>query len=170
METAELIKHQHPVDEIHLVQNPALGAILLWEFVKGYKRQSLGKAPALPLLFIVLPILFSEVLRTTIGTTNPSSGLRLFVGKFAKKQEAILMLQRRMLMLRPTSLSSLTIAIDCGLLQLHYPTALVDCTIKRYPHRTRLKIKELVRLADKLGGWCGALTIQEVQAALRIGF
>lgn len=170
METAEFIEHQPPVDEIYLVQNPALGAILMWEFVKGYKRQSLGKPPTLPLLFIVLPILFSEVLRTTIGTTNPSSGLRVFIGKFSKKQEAILTLQRRMLMLRPTSLSSLTIAIDCGLLQLDYATALVDCTIKRYPHKTREKIRELGKLADKLGGWCGALTIQEVQAALRIGF
>ncbi|SPO55774.1 conserved protein of unknown function [Pseudomonas sp. JV551A1] len=170
METAELVTHQHPVDEIYLVQNPALGAILMWEFVKGYKRQSLGKPPALPLLFIVLPILLSEVLRTKIGTTNPSSGLRLFIGKFSKKQEAILTLQRRMLMLRPTSLSSLTIAIDCGLLQLDYTTALVDCTIKRYPHKNREKIRELGKFADKLGGWCGALTLQEVQAVLRIGF
>lgn len=170
METAELVKHQHLVDEIYLVQNPALGATLMWEFVRGYKRQSQGQAPALPLLFIVLPILFSEVLRTTISTTNPSSGLRLFTAKFSKKQEVILTLQRRMLMLRPTSLSSITIAIDCGLLKVDYATALVECTIKRYPHNTREKIRELGKLADKLGGWCGALTIQEVQAALRIGF
>ncbi|MBH3372430.1 three component ABC system middle component [Pseudomonas juntendi] len=170
METAELVTYQQPVDEIYLVQNPALGAILIWEFVKGYKRQSLGQGPAMPMLFIVLPILFNEVLRTTIGKTNPSSGLRLFIGKFSKKQEAILTLQRRMLMLRQTSLSALTIAIDCGLLELDHTTALVDCNLRRYPHKTREKIRELGKLADKLGGWCGALTLQEVQAALRIGF
>lgn len=171
METAELDTAQSCApDEIYLVQNPALGAVLMWEFVKGYKRQSAGQAPVLPLLFIVLPILLSEVLRTAIGKTFPSSGLRLFTAKFSKEQEVILALQRHMLMLRPTSLSSVSIAIECGLLELDPATAMVDYTLKRYPPRIGENIRELGKFADKLGGWCGSLTLQEVQAALRIGF
>ncbi|MFL9812883.1 hypothetical protein D7241_06465 [Stutzerimonas sp. VN223-3] len=170
METPEFTASARTYDEIYLVQNPALGAILQWEFVKGFKRQSANASTALPLLFIVLPILFSESLRTAIGKTNQSSGLRLFTAKFSKEQELLFAIQRRMLALRHTSLSSLRIALDSGLLTLDCATALVDCTYKRYPPNVPQTVRELGKHADKLGGWCGALSIQEVQAALRIGF
>jgi len=170
MESPEFSASARTSDEIYLVQNPALGAVLLWEFVKGFKRHSANVSPALPLLFIVLPIIFNEPLRTAIGKTNPSSGLRLFTAKFAKEQELLLAIQRTMLALRHTSLSSLRIALDSGLLALDCNTALVDCTYKRYPPHAPQAVRELGKHADKLGGWCGALSIQEVQAALRIGF
>ena len=171
MEPTELYGEAHrSLDEVYLVQNPALGAILIWEFVKGFVRQSAGRLPELPLLFIVLPIVFNETLRTAISGTNPSSGLRLFATKFSKDQEVLLALQRRMLILRPTSLSSLSIGLESGLLTLNVSTASVDCTTKRYPPKTRMAVRELGKHADKLGGWCGSLTLQEVQAALRIGF
>ncbi len=163
-------KANNSLDEVYLVQNPALGAILMWEFVKGFVRQSAGRLPELPLLFAVLPIVFNETLRTVMSGTNPSSGLRLFASKFSRDQEVLLTLQRRMLMLRPTSLSSLSIALECGLLTLNVTSASVDCTTKRYPSTTPLAVRELGKHADKLGGWCGSLTLQEVQAALRIGF
>ncbi|MCH7420502.1 three component ABC system middle component [Pseudomonas mosselii] len=157
-------------DEIYLVQNPALGAVLLWEFVKGYKRQGSGVGPTLPLLFVVLPIIFSEPLRTVIGKTNASSGLRLFTAKFAKEQELLLSLQRRMLALRQTSFSSASIALGSGLLTIDYATAVVDFRTKRYPAKVSDALRDLGKHAEKLGGWCGSLSIQEVQTALRIGF
>ncbi|MEX5687910.1 three component ABC system middle component [Pseudomonas silesiensis] len=171
MEPTELYgEAQRSLDEVYLVQNPALGAILMWEFVKGFIRQSAGHLPELPLLFIVLPIVFNETLRAAMAGTNPSSGLRLFTAKFSKDQEVLLALQRQMLMLRFTSLSSVSIGIESGLLTLDVASASVGCTTKRYPPKTRLAIRELGKHADKLGGWCGSLTLQEVQAALRIGF
>jgi len=171
MEPTELnTETQRSLDEVYLVQNPAVGAILMWEFVKGFTRQSAGKSPEMPLLFIVLPIVFNETLRTAMSGTKPSSGLRLFTAKFSKDQEVLLALQRRMLMLRPTSLSSFSIGIESGLLTLDVTTATVGCTIKQYPPKTQLSIRELGKHADKLGAWCGLLTLLEVQAALRIGF
>ena len=170
METPEFTTSARTDDEIYLVQNPALGAVLLWEFVKGFKRHSANASPALPLQFSVLHIMFREQLRTAIGKNNPSSGLRLFAAKFSKEQELLCAIQRRMLALRHTSLSSLRIALDSGLLTLDCATALVGCTYKRYPPNVPQTVKDLGKHADKLGGWCGALSIQEVQAALRIGF
>lgn len=171
MEPTELSGEAHrSLDEVYLVQNPGLGAILMWEFVKGFTRQSAGRLPELPLLFIVLPVVFSETIRTAMSGTNATSGLRLFTAKFSKDQEVLLALQRRMLMLRPTSLSSLSIGIESGLLTLDAANASVDFAIKRYPSKTHMSVRELGKHADKLGGWCGLLTLQEVQAALRIGF
>ncbi|KAA8553798.1 three component ABC system middle component [Pseudomonas marginalis] len=170
METPEFKMSPRLNDEIYLVQNPALGAILMWEFVKGYKRQCTGAGPSLPFLFLVLPIIFSEPLRTIIGKTNSTSGLRLFAAKFSKEQELLLSIQRRMLALRQTSLSSVSIALDSGLLTLDCTTAVVNYSTKRYPPNIPDTVRELGKHADKLGGWCGALSIQEVQTALRIGF
>lgn len=158
------------VDEVYLVQNPALGAILMWKFVQGYKRASLGKLPSLPLLFLVLPVVFSESLRAVLDRTNESSGIRLFVAKFSKNQETLLAIQKRMIILRGTSLSSLSIAIEGGLLTLTHSDALVDYNDKQWPRGVRAGIKTLAKQADKLGAWCSSLTIQEVQTALRIGF
>lgn len=170
METPEVKISPRLNDEIYLVQNPALGAALMWEFVKGFKRQSSGAGPTLPFLFIVLPVIFSEPLRTVMGKTNLTSGLRLFAGKFSKEQELLLSIQRRMLALRNTSLTSLDIALESGLLTLDCTTAVVDYKTKRYPSNIPNTVRELGKHADKLGGWCGALSIQEVQTALRIGF
>ena len=75
-----------------------------------------------------------------------------------------------MLALRQTSLSSVSIALDSGLLTLDCTTAVVNYSTKRYPANIPDTVRELGKHADKLGGWCGALSIQEVQTALRIGF
>lgn len=158
------------VDEVYLVQNPALGAILMWKFVQGYKRAGLGKLPSLPLLFLVLPVVFSESLRAVLNKTNESSGMRLFVAKFSKSQETLLAIQKRMIILRGASLSSLSIGIESGLLTLNHSDALVDCNDKQMPRGIRDGIKTLAKQAEKLGAWCSSLTIQEVQTALRISF
>ncbi|KAA0982641.1 hypothetical protein FQ192_31040 [Pseudomonas sp. ANT_J12] len=158
------------IDEVYLVQNPALGAILMWKFVEGYKRASGGKLPLMPLLFLVLPVIFNESLRSVLDKTFLTSGMRLFVAKFSQRQETLLAIQRRMLMLRSTSLSSLSIAIEGGLLALDHSNALVDFSSKPFPRGTREGIRSLAKQADKLGAWCSSLTIQEVQTALRIGF
>lgn len=158
------------VDEIYLVQNPALGAVLLWKFVEGYKRASDGGLPMLPLAFIVLPIIFNEALRDAIGKTFESSGMRLFVSKFSKNQESLFSIQRRMITLRSTTLASLSIAIEAGLLRLNHSTAIIDCSAKPLPPNVPASIKVLAKQAEKLGAWCSVLTIQEIQSILRIGF
>lgn len=158
------------IDEVYLIQNPALCAVLLWKFVEGYTRGSEGRRPTLPLLFLVLPIILDEQLRLQISSTNESSGIRLFAAKFAKTQEQLLAIQQRMLKLRDSTISSLSIAIECGLLTLEHSSALVDSNIKRLPSGVTDEVKVLTKLSSKLGVWCSALNIQEIQSTLRIGF
>jgi hypothetical protein len=44
-------------EEVHQVQNPALGAMLVWRYVVGYhKARSDAAGCPLPLLFLVLPL------------------------------------------------------------------------------------------------------------------
>lgn len=156
------------LDEIYLMQNPALGASLVWRFAEGYAPKGYGLLPSMPLLFIVLPILYHEQLRYAANTTFPSSGLRAFAGKFKSQQEILYGIQGRMLKLRNVSLASISIAIQCSLISLNTATAEIESLRRKAPSELDEKIKDMLRSAEKLGQWCKSLTIQEVQAILRI--
>ena len=58
--------------EVYNVQNPAIGAAILWRFICGYKSKDNEPTP-FPLLFIVLPIIFREDLCAVIKSTQKIS-------------------------------------------------------------------------------------------------
>lgn len=167
---AEKRKNKNPSDEVYLVQNPALGAALVWKFVEGYESNRSDRFPTLPLLFTVLPILYHKELRDTIKTTYPSSGLRIFAAKFKSEQEVLYGIQDRMLRLRELSLSSISIALQCGLIQIDTSSAEVMSQLSKPPKTLPNDIKEMMKLSRKLGLWFETLTIQEVQTILRVKF
>ena len=51
--------------DVMYVQNPALGAVLLWRFTCGYYSNENRPVP-FPLLFVVLPIVFRQDLCSVI--------------------------------------------------------------------------------------------------------
>src|SRR5687768_8712319 len=102
--------------EVRNIQNPALGAGLLWRFACGYVRGHRTRDPApLPLLFLVLPILLHEQTASFVQGTKKASGLRMFASKFGTaanaKQDLLIAIHDRMLTLRRLSLESVQIAL-----------------------------------------------------------
>lgn len=164
----EIIRPKQDFREIYLMQNPALGAALIWRFTEGYAPKGQGQLPTMLLLFVVLPILFHEQLRDAAITTNPSSGLRVFAGKFKSQQEILLGIQARMLKLRGLSLASILIAIQSKLISLDTSVAQVESLRPKAPADLEKNIVDMLKAAQKLGHWCKTLTLQEVQAILRI--
>ncbi|AHG39906.1 hypothetical protein N018_06470 [Pseudomonas syringae CC1557] len=150
------------------MQNPALGASLVWRFAEGYAPKGNSALPCMPLLFVVLPILYHQELREAAKSTFPSSGLRVFAGKFKGEQEILYGIQGRILKLKEVTLASISIAIQCGFISLNTATAEVASLRSKAPNDLNEKIKEMLRSSEKLGQWCKNLTIQEVQAILRI--
>lgn len=161
---------QDPSEDIYLVQNPALGATLVWRFVEGYTPKGVSRLPPLPLLFMVLPIVYHKELRDAAIGTFPSSGLRLFAGKFKTEQEVLYGIQDRMLRLKELSLASISIALQCGLISVNTASAEVASLRHKAPKDVSADIKNMLKSAEKLGHWCKELTLQEVQAILRIKF
>jgi len=109
--------------ETRNIQNPALGAGLLWRFVCGYVENSHHKEPApLPLIFFVLPILFHEGTETFVKGTRKTSGLRTFAAKFGEaktsKQDLLLAIHDWTKTLRHLTLASLRLALATRLLHL----------------------------------------------------
>ena len=72
--------------EIYYVQNPAIGAAALWQFICGYYSKE-SKAIPFPLLFIVLPILLREDLCTVIKSTQKKKGLSKVSEKLFKDKK-----------------------------------------------------------------------------------
>lgn len=158
--------------EAQNVQNPALGAALIWRFCCGFVgSNSTSTPPQLPVAFLVLPVVLHQETVTFLRGTRKGSGLRIFAAKFgdskASKQDLLLQLHDRASRWRQLSLNSLELAVAGQLISISN-----DCTILPLS-RTNARglsedIKQLMADAEKFGYWCGQLTTHEIAHTLKI--
>ena len=158
--------------EAQNVQNPALGAAILWRFCCAYgMTHSTNDAPALPTLFVVLPIVLHQATAELLRRTRPSSGLRAFAAKFGEttvcKQDLLLQIHDRSLRWRTLTLQSIELAAAGRLIHLTDAGAVMPLS------RTKARglpdeVKQLMSDAEKLGAWCGLLTLHEITTTLKV--
>lgn len=160
--------------EVRNIQNPALGAGLIWRFVCGYVASHRTRDPVpIPLLFIVLPIILHEQTEEFVNNTQKISGLRSFAAKFGKaensKQDLLLAIHNRMLALRHLSMESVRLALATRLIHLNTATFI---PLSETPAIAGIhpNIRRLMRNAEKLGNWCGLLTMHEIANTLKVRF
>lgn len=159
--------------ELDLVQNPAIGALLIWHYALGYQEDGAEAAPMLP-AFLVLPMLLHRQTFEAVTSTRKASGLTLFAAKFDREREALLELQGRTRMLRHLSLQSIGVAstsrlvrIDLGSATLHgRPLELLEVRKPSLPER----LKGFPAAADKIGHWFSKLGVVHIASTLRIDF
>jgi hypothetical protein len=157
------------LDEVQAMQNPALGATLLWRFSCGYSPASSAKGTPLPLVFIVLPLAFHARSLEEVAATQTLSGLRKFHEKFSDRGDLVLAIQPRMLALRDLSLRSLSIGLHTGLYSLAISEAML--WPRSYAHAPDEGASgSLLKSVEKLGVWCAGLTIFEVAGILNVEF
>jgi hypothetical protein len=158
--------------EIYLVQNPAIGAAILWQFVCGYYygTEENGQVP-LPLLFVVLPIIFREDLRTVISGTNKQSGLQKVSEKLFKNKRADLFcsIHDAAEQYKEITLTAINIAANKGLIAVDVKTANVFPLLKKGAKMPKSS-EELLKLGDKLGVWCSVMTLHEISQLLKVRF
>lgn len=155
-------------DEVRAVQNPALGAALLWRFACGYSPASSPLATPLPLMFVVLPMLYHAQTATQIASTRTGSGLRKLEEKFWGSSDILLLLQPRAVAMRDLTLHSLRIAMRSGLLTLVPSEATLWPRLEVAPPVTYGGIPTLLKSAEKLGTWCSQMTLYEVSGVLKL--
>lgn len=161
--------------EVDAVQNAALASVLLWRFSAAYAaaRQAPATTP-LPVCFVVLPLLFDEDTASMIASTKPTSGLRLFAGKFADskhaKADVLLSLESRAKALRLQTLEALALALKARLLFLDTPSGEVVALSQAPALSLPESVRPLIRSAEKLGAWSGALSMFELSTTLQVTF
>ena len=157
---------------IYLIQNPAIGAAILWRFVCGYyDSDNESRQVPFPLLFVVLPIIFREDLRDVINTTNKSSGLQKVSEKLFKiKQMDVLSgIQRSAEQYKETTMSAINIAVGANLINVSCKTALV-MPVQTKTSKTPASSENLLKQAEKLGMWCSTLSLHEISILLKVRF
>ncbi|OPD59413.1 three component ABC system middle component [Bacillus anthracis] len=161
--------------EIQIMQNPALGALLLHYFVEGYLSGKKEESVPIPLVFILLPIIFHNNTLEYLTATRRSSGLRVFVNKMSdskvSKRDLIIDIHSRASLMKKTTLHSLRLSIATNLLEIDYNSGTVKLPFNSVnrPKRTNLNSK-MVKASEKLGYWCSQLTLQEISIILKVGF
>lgn len=162
-------------DEVRIVQNPALGAAVLWRFTCGY-TDSHGQAAHAPLhlLFVVLPIILHEQTFSFLTSTLTSSGLRAFAGKFGEyknaKQDLLLAIHERAATLRGLTLESLRIATFTRLVLVRSNATVMPLSKTETQAGTTDETRPLLAGAKKLGVWCSELSLHEVATILKLRF
>lgn len=154
------------------VQNPALGAAVLWRFCCAYTTtHPAGDAPALPTLFLVLPIVLHRATVDLLQRTWPSSGLRAFAAKFGdtkvSKQDLLLQIHDRSLRWRTLTLQSIELAAAGRLIYLTESGGAIPLS-KTKARGLPDEVKQLMSDAEKLGAWCGQLTLHEIATTLKV--
>ena len=150
---------------VALVQNPALGALLLWRFGKSYQEERLVEAAQLHSFFVVLPLLYHAPTLEHIRSTNNSSGLSQFAKKMGEERELLISVQQRALKMRELTLSSVGAAISSGLMHLSYDTGRLRSN-DAHPPKLPERLKYHIAGADKLGHWFGRLSLDQAFALL----
>lgn len=102
--------------EQRVVQNPALGAEVMWQAVQeAYAAQSRAGGVPLPLAFIVLPLTFHQRTATVLAAKTQPGAL---YKALADDREITVGLQRRMQALSGRTLKALSIGFRTGLLNI----------------------------------------------------
>ena len=162
--------------ETRAVQNPALGAMLLWRCCSGYHSASKSASPMpIPLLFLVLPILMHEETGQLLVSTRVQSGLKKCVEKFHiaanAKTDLILAIAPRARDMSQLTLSSLQIAIASNLVALDVAQA-GTFPLSKTPPVLGIpgSVRPLLNGADKLGTWFAQVSLYEIGILLEVSF
>lgn len=158
--------------EVYLVQNPAIGAGILWRFVCGYyDSEGQSRQVPFPLLFVVLPIIFREDLRNVISLTFKSSGLQKVSEKLfeSKRSDLFCSIQTYADQYKEITLSAINIAADANLISVFNETALV-IPVQTKTNKMPKSSENLLKQAEKLGAWCSVLSLREISTLLKVRF
>jgi hypothetical protein len=156
--------------EVEIVQNAALGAVLQWKFCHGYSPQDgeLRGTP-LPLIFLVLPVCYTAILRDVVERTRQASGLRKFEEKLrADGADRVWSINDRAIAYRELTRKSLSVAIATKLVRMDTGAGTLWVAKTGNPRGIPTEIAPMLRAAERLGAWCGEYSLDEIAAILRM--
>lgn len=152
---------------VGLVQNPAFGAAILWQFAQSFQAEKIDDLAPLNSLFLVLPIILHMETMEVARSTNTVSGLAKFVSKVAENRERLFAIHERALALRGLTLESVATGLASKLLSINYNTAAVRANDLKLPTPPE-GIKAHFAVADRLGRWFARLPLGQVYRLLQV--
>lgn len=159
--------------EFKNVQNPALGAFIIWNFSRGYYSYNSSFVP-FPLLFVVLPIIFRTDMVEIINSTQKQSGLRYFADKFMTtkilKNDIVSQIHKSSEKMKMLTLESIKIAVQVNLIAFDCDSGTIFPVTTTERKSESDSTKKLGKASEKLGSWCAKLTLHEISQILKVRF
>ncbi|OMF08728.1 hypothetical protein BK131_25635 [Paenibacillus amylolyticus] len=155
------------LNEYEVVQNPALGALLLYTFVSEYFMTK-DEGPTLPHLMLVLPILLNKDFVEKIYKRNKKGGLynalnddmTLFIG-----------VQNRMQSMSDLTFRSINLCLSANVVVLvkdKYKFLPLRNKVPYYKHNE--DIHKMLAAAKRLGYWFATNELNQLCALLKVRF
>lgn len=162
-----MIGLDEPLSTVALVQNPALGSLMLWQFGIAFQEEKLTDNVLLPHCFLVLPLALHAETVSLISSTNQSSGLTQLTKKLSDKRELLYSIHDRVIQMRELTLESIGTGISARLISVDYEKASLRCNASpkpKIPQRLRTQMSGVA----KLGKWFARLEPTQVFRLLRV--
>lgn len=154
------------ISPIFLVQNPAFGSLLLWNFCRSFEKEKADDTPPLTSFFLVLPLILHGPTLRTINSTQLSSGLSKLTSKLSER--FLLSIHKRTIIMRDITLQSIAVGISAKMICVDYNTALVKANIiDDLPHLPE-KLKLHMSSTEKLGRWFAQISLGQTFSFLRV--
>ncbi|MFE4573069.1 three component ABC system middle component [Paenibacillus chitinolyticus] len=138
--------------DVFSITNPALGSLLLWSFLQGYESNEEGGCP-FPLLFLPLPLVLSQSIRSEFKGTNAETGLYTWI---ARKQKVLINLSMRVEKSSHLSRNAITFASGNQLLTIQGNGSVISNSkgiVKSRISNSSDEIKEMLQVSNRLGKW-----------------
>lgn len=155
--------------ELDLVQNETLGAYALWAFASAYQIKS-ARNVALPLAFLLLPLVLHEDSRQMILATRLESGLPVLTSKLSQSREDLFSIHRRAVLLRELTMQSVLVAARARLVRVMWESAQLQPLAATGRPKSPERIKWLEPCSTKLGQWFAGMKDEEVARLLRVDY
>jgi hypothetical protein len=157
------------LNEFDLVQNAALGSILIWSFVSEfYKTQDEKTGPTLPHLMLVLPLLFNQHFVNSIYSKKRKGGLYN-----ALNEDRVLFagVQSRMESMSKLTLRSIHIGMAAKILLIEKNTfEFIPIRSKVPDFKENESIKRMLVASKRLGYWFSTIDFNQICALLKVRF
>lgn len=162
-----MISENLVLSEIEKVQNPSLGAWILWEYGQRFQATTTSASSNILLFFLVLPICLHTDSLKTVNSTFEKSGLGKFCEKMNTNREELFAIHERALKLRALTLDSISFGLRAGLFELNYDTGELRSLDQMGP-RAPERLKPMATAAKRLGAWFESVEAVSVFSALRV--
>ncbi|WP_087723524.1 three component ABC system middle component [Pandoraea sp. PE-S2T-3] len=147
------------MNDVEQIQNPGLGATLIWRFVCGYIADGRHSRAPLTYAFLVVPLLFNRAALDAVASSY--KGLRKVEEKVAGQDALAASLQDSVLAMRALSQESVGIAIRAGLVSLDVKSALMQPLSTSAPTLKEAGAERMLGAAEKLGAWASQVSLRE---------
>lgn len=157
-------------NEVDLIQNPALGALVVWHFVLGYSEENdRGYAP-FNLVYLALPLVANNSLRSIISSTN--AGLYKVKAKVFESGRGsdLLLLRETIPLLYELSSASIGIAISAGLVEYNESCFGLTPSLKTAPNSLTSIERDYKNASKKVGKWMAHMSLWEICSTLGVSF